>query len=428
MANKLLIVEDSKLVAKVVLHVAKQELDLEVILATSFAEARSLIDTHHSDIFAALVDLNLPDAPNGEVVDYSLEQKLPTIVLTGNVDESIRDTLLKKGIVDYVAKEGRYSYQYAVRIVKRLQLNQHIKVLVVEDSSSMRNYICRLLKAQQFQVLEAVDGIDAIKVLLANPDIRLLITDYQMPNMDGFELVKNIRHKYEKFDLVVIGLSAEGEGKLSAKFIKTGANDFLSKPFNPEEFYCRINHNLESLELVERIRDSVNRDYLSQLYSRRYFFEEGERLRQLAQEQSKPLALAVLSIDDFKEFNDKYGNLAGDTVIKKVAQILSKALFRFLVARAGGKEFYVLMSGLDNAKAMILIDKLRTIIASESFTIKGQSLSVTCSGGVSNTLGECLQDQIAVAGTYLLRAKEAGKNFVIAEDDEGDEFLEQGLY
>lgn len=428
MANKLLIVEDSKLVAKVVLHVAKQELDLEVLLATSFTEARKHVEEHRDDIFAALVDLNLPDAPNGEVVDYSLEQNIPTIVLTGNFNETLRENLLKKGIVDYVTKEGRYSYQYAVRLVKRLQLNQSIKVLVVEDSSSMRKYICRLLQAQQFIVLEAVDGIDAVKVLLANPDIRLLITDYQMPNMDGFELVKNIRHKYEKFDIIVIGLSAEGEGKLSAKFIKSGANDFLSKPFNPEEFYCRINHNIESLELVERIKDSVNRDYLTQLYSRRYFFEEGERIRQLAEEQSKPCALAVLSLDDFKKLNDEHGNLAGDIVLKKVAEILSKALFRFLVARAGGKEFYVLLSGLDNQKAMILIDKLRAIIASETFLIKGETVSVTCSGGISNELGECLQDQIAIAGTYLQRAKEAGKNFVIAEDDEGDEFLEQGIY
>ena len=428
MANKLLIVEDSKLVAKVVVHVAKQELDLEVLLATSFAEARKLVEAHRDDLFAALVDLNLPDAPSGEVVDYSLEQKIPTIVLTGNFDENLRDSLLKKGVVDYVTKEGRYSYQYAVGLVKRLQLNQSLKVLVVEDSNSMRKYICRLLDAQKFTVLEAVDGIDAIKVLLANPDIRLLITDYNMPNMDGFELVKNIRHKYEKFDLIIIGLSAEGEGRLSAKLIKSGANDFLSKPFNPEEFYCRINHNMESLELVERIKDSVNRDYLTQLYSRRYFFEEGELIRQQAVKQSKPLALAVLSLDDFKVLNDEHGNLAGDTVLKKVSEILAKALFRFLVARAGGKEFYVLMSGLDNQKAMILIDKIRTIIASETFLIKDQTVSVTCSGGVSNKLGECLQDQIAVAGTYLQRAKEAGKNFIIAEDDEGDEFLEQGIY
>ena len=428
MSNKLLVVEDSKLVAKVLLHVAKQELDLEIVLATSFADARALIEEHQHDLFAALVDLNLPDAPSGEVVDYVLEKKIPTIVLTGNLDESVRETLLKKGIVDYVTKEGRYSYQYAIRIVMRLQLNQHIKVLVVEDSSSMRNYICRLLRAQKFNVLEAVDGIDAIKVILANPDIRLLITDYQMPNMDGFELVKNIRHKYEKFDLIVIGLSAEGEGRLSAKLIKSGANDFLSKPFNPEEFYCRINHNIESLELVERIKDAVNRDYLTQLYSRRYFFEEGDRIRRIAVEQSKPLALAILNIDDFKSLNDEYGNLAGDLVLKKIAEVLSKALFRFLVARAGGKEFYVLMSGLDNQKAMILVDKIRTIISSETFELNGESFFVTCSGGISNELGDCLQDQIAIAGTYLHRAKEAGKNIIIAEDDEGDEFLEQGIY
>ena len=74
--------------------------------------------------------------------------------------------------------------------------------------------------------------------MLANPDIKILITDYNMPRMDGFELVKTIRGKYEKTDLVIIGLSSDEDGSLSARFIKNGANDFLRKPFNHEEFFC----------------------------------------------------------------------------------------------------------------------------------------------------------------------------------------------
>ena len=426
MVEKLLIVEDSPMVGKVVMHLAKQELDLELHWVKTFAEAKAAIDQHGHSIFAALVDLNLPDAPNGEVVDFTLKQKIPTIVLTGNFNEQTREGLLKKGIVDYVNKEGRYSYQYAVRMVARLQRNQDIKVMVVEDSSSTRKYIARLLKAYQFQVLEAVDGRDAVKVLLGNPDVRLLITDYNMPNMDGFELVKNLRHKYEKFDLVIIGLSAEGEGGLSAKFIKTGANDFLSKPFNPEEFHCRINHNIESLELVEQIKDSSNRDFLTNLYSRRFFFQEGDQLRQAATDDGKPMALAILNLDDFKALNETYGNLRADFVLKEVAAILNKSLFRFLVARASGKEFYIYMKGLSNEKAVVLMDKVRAIIAKETFVYGEDHLHVTCSIGVSNTLGECLQDQIKHAEKYLIRAKEAGKNFVIGEDD--DEFEEDDGY
>ncbi len=408
------------MVAKILLHIARQELEFEVVLATTFAEAKARYVEYGDQFFAAIVDLNLPDATNGEVVDFTLTQKLPTIVLTGSFDDERREALLSKGIVDYVTKEGRYSYLYAVRLVNRLKANESIKVLVVEDSAVTRKYICGMLKRHQFKVFEAIDGIDAIKVLLGNPDIKLLITDYNMPKMDGFELVKNLRCKYEKFDLIIIGLSAEGEGRLSAKFIKTGANDFLSKPFNPEEFYCRINHNIESVELVDKIRDVANRDYFTSLYGRRYFFQRGEELWEAAKANHAPIAMAVINMDDFKEVNERHGNVVADNILKAVAKILDKALFRFLLARASGKEFYVLLPGLDNAKAVVLIDKVRAIIAREDFMTNDGAAFVTCSAGVINTMGERLLDQITAAELLMRRAKQAGKNIVLGEDEDED--------
>jgi diguanylate cyclase (GGDEF)-like protein len=418
--QKVLIVEDSAIVAKILLHIARQELEFEVVLATTYAEAQKKFVEHAEDIFVAIVDLNLPDAPDGEVVDFTLEKKIPTIVLTGSFDEEKRESLLKKGIVDYVTKEGRYSYQYALRLVNRLKANQNIKVLVVEDSAVTRNFICTMLKVHQYKVFEAVDGVDAIKVILGNPDIQLLITDYNMPNMDGFELVKNLRCKYERFDLIIIGLSAEGHGSLSAKFIKTGANDFLTKPFNQEEFYCRINHNIESLELVTQIRDVANRDYFTNLYSRRYFFQRGEELWETANSENSQLALAVINLDDFKALNDTHGNIFADHVLKSIAEIINKALFRFFVARSSGTEFYVLMPGLDNAKALMLIDKVRSIIAREDFAAEAVNVYITCSAGVSNQLGARFQDQIREAELLMNRAKQAGKNIAFGEDDDMD--------
>ena len=418
MKNKILIVEDSQLVAKVLLHIARQELDFEIKLATSFAEAKKIYEEISEEIFAALVDLNLPDAKEGEFVDYMLERKVPTIVLTGNVQPKIRETLLKKGIVDYVNKEGRYSYQYAVRMINRIKKNESIKVLVVEDSKVMRKQIVRLLNTHHFQVYEAEDGVEAIKVFLENSDIRILITDYNMPRMDGFELVKNLRHKYERFNLAILGLSAEGQGSLSAKFIKSGANDFLTKPFNPEEFYCRINQSLESIEFIEFIRDAAKRDYLTNVYSRRHFFEKGEELWRDANHNSSPLAVAIINIDNFKDVNEKYGHANSDEILKKAAQLLEASLGRFILARSSGKEFYALLPGLDNVKAVMLLDKVRSLLAKELFSVLDESTNLTCSIGVSNFMGERLQDQISDAEEYMIRAKQAGKNIVLGEDEQ----------
>ena len=107
--KKILVVEDSPIVTKIIRHVINTEPSIEAHYAASFTEARALVESLGDELFAALVDLNLPDAPDGEVVDYTLEKNLPTIVLTGSFDEARREKLLSKGIVDYVGKEGRYA-------------------------------------------------------------------------------------------------------------------------------------------------------------------------------------------------------------------------------------------------------------------------------------------------------------------------------
>ncbi|NIB41840.1 response regulator [Pseudomaricurvus alkylphenolicus] len=416
--KKVLVVEDSHIVTKVLRHVIKTDPGIEAVYAASFAEARERYQQHGETLFAALVDLNLPDAPDGEVVDYTLSKNLPTIVLTGSFDEERREKLLSKGIVDYVSKEGRFSYSYAINLVNRLYKNQDIKVLVVDDSETSRNLICDMLERHKYQALAAVDGVDAVRVLLKNPDVKLLITDYQMPNMDGFELVQNIRVKYEKSDLVIIGLSAEGQGSLSAKFIKNGANDFLPKPFNHEEFYCRVMHNVESLELIEQIRDSINRDNLTGLFNRRYFFDRGEELYRHARESGSPLAAVVLDVDYFKQINDRYGHEVGDAALQQFATLLDDTLGRFVLARASGQEFFVLLPGLNNEQAISVIDKVRTISTATPIQAGDHRFSLTFSAGVTNQLCDDLDAQLNLANTYLLRAKDAGRELVIGDEEE----------
>ena len=415
---KILVVEDSPIVTKIVRHVVNADSNVEAIYAASFAEARRLLDEQQGTLFAALVDLNLPDAPSGEVVSHTLSLGLPTIVLTGSFDDEKRALLIRKGVVDYVTKEGRYSYQYAVNLIKRLWKNQQVKVLVVDDSEVSRRHLRDLLERHKYQVLDAANGIEAIRILLAEPDIKLLITDYNMPGMDGFELVQNIRVKYEKSDLVIIGLSAESSSSLSAKFIKNGANDFLQKPFNQEEFYCRVMHNVESLELIEQIRDAVNRDMMTGAYNRRYFLQRAAEMYQLAQQRQTPLALAVVTVDHFADIGQRLGHDGADALLKGVAQVLQSALNRFLLARSDNAEFLLALPGLDNEKALSLLEKLRVIISSSCIDVCGEEVYASISGGVTNGLGASLDDMINGARAYCQRATDAGNNMVIGDDEE----------
>lgn len=412
--KSILVVEDSAMVMKVIKHVLSQSPFIRVDYATNFAEAKALVEQNDT-YFAALVDLSLPDAPNGEVVDYVLSQSVPTIVLTASFDDKKREALLKKGIVDYVTKEGKYSYERALSTLHRLINNERIKVLVVDDSNAQRKLLFNLLKLHLFDVIEAKDGVDAIRVILDNPDIRLLITDFNMPRMDGCELVKNLRIKYEKSDLIIIGLSSESEGSLSARFIKYGANDFLRKPFNHEEFFCRINHNVEFLELIEKIRDAGNRDELTGVYNRKYFFRRGAEIHQSASQAEQTLSLAVVEIDDIADVYRRYGIETVDQVMYQLGQRFAEAFQRFFLCRGDEDKFFIVFPGLDNDKTVAYIDRVRQLVASEKICTEEADLPVSFTAGVSSMAVESIDALLDQAEQCLERAKDTGGDIVIGD-------------
>ena len=412
----IVVVEDSPMVMKVIKHVLSGATFFNPFYAMSFKDAKQIIDEKGEELFAALVDLNLPDAPNGEVVDYALSAKIPTIVLTGSFDEQRREALLEKGIVDYVIKEGRYSYSYAVGLLNRLVKNQQKKVLVVDDSATARRVVKNLLQLHLFEVIEASDGMQAIKAVVENPDICMMITDFNMPRMDGCELVKHIRSKYEKADLAIIGISSEGEGTLSARFIKNGANDFLKKPFNHEEFFCRVSHNLELLELIASIRDASYRDELTGIYNRKYFFSEAASYFSGSVNGQTIVTAAIIDLDGFTQINELFGSDIGDTILGGVAKLLDNAFQKFMLARASGDTFYVLMPGLSNAKAVEFIGQVRQIVCSQVFDCNGEHTSVSFSAGVSSVQSESVDTLLHHCLVSLKRAKEAGGDLVFGDD------------
>ncbi|MDX2367630.1 MAG: diguanylate cyclase [Colwellia sp.] len=142
--------------------------------------------------------------------------------------------------------------------------------------------------------------------------------------MDGIALTNEIRKKYSRELLAVIGISGASDGLHSARFIKNGADDFLRKPFCPEEFYCRITQNIESLNNIAQIQHAANTDYLTELFNRRAFFSNAEQRIVEYTMRNIHYCLAVLDIDYFKKVNDNYGHNAGDQVLKVLALYMRK--------------------------------------------------------------------------------------------------------
>jgi diguanylate cyclase (GGDEF)-like protein len=412
MMYKVLVVEDSLTVRKIVNKLIEDNPHFTCVLCESLAEAKEALEKDQ-DFLAAIVDLNLPDAPNGESVELSLSYNVPTVVLTGNFDEFTRAQLLDQGVLDYITKESRYSYIQVSKLIDRLRKNVDTKVLVVEDSKTSRSYICSLLKKFRFQVLESGDGLEALKALEQHKDIKMVISDHRMPNMDGYELVKAIRRERRLQDLIFIGLSATGDSVLTSKFIKSGANDFLSKPFYHEEFYCRIMQNLESQEMIQTIRDSANLDALTKVYNRRYLYEYGEEIFSLGQPKAHVTA-SMIDMDNFKKVNDTLGHKTGDVLLQEFAALLSEHFPEDLIVRYGGEEFSV-VSIRPPKTYLAALSGFMDAVRTTKFT--QHKFNMTCSIGVCAEKHTCLETQLEVADARLYHAKHAGKNQIITRDE-----------
>lgn len=271
MKERILVVEDNKGLAKLIARKMEKEIDVEVVLAHTMADAKSAIE-QNNNFFLALLELNLPDAPDGQIVDFILDQNILSIVLTGNMDEDTKKIFMHKDIVDYLIKDNLNSVAYIIHAIDRLSKNRKTKVMVVDDSTPIRNEIRRILTYQQFEVFAAANGKEALEHLEENPDIKLVLTDYNMPEMDGFKLMKHIRDSYDKTQIAVLVLTANLEDGIGAKFLKNGANDYIRKPFSKEELICRVNNTIEAIENIDMMSRFANTDFLTGVYNRRYFF------------------------------------------------------------------------------------------------------------------------------------------------------------
>ncbi len=409
----ILVVEDSPMVLKVLKQFIAQHDDLKPQFAETLGQATELIARATTPFFACLADLGLPDAPNGEIVEFCLAKKIPTIVLTGSYNEENRKSLIARGVVDYVVKESRFAYEYAVKLLVRLTKNEETHVLITDDSVTARAHLRKLLKTHLFNVSEAKDGKEAITMLEKNPDIKLLITDFNMPNMDGIELTKYVRRKMGNDQLIIIALSSESDRYLSARFIKNGASDFLKKPFIHEEFYCRIMHNLEERELLEKVQDYADRDHLTELYNRRYFNKKAEEMITENQKIGTVMSLCLMGIDNFNELNDNLGHDCGDHLLIEFSKSLSKNIGMFISSRYGGGEFAILMPKLTAEKAARLADDFRDFISTQPIAYKNNKIDITLSAGVCEIENGDFSAALTSSYQCLRKAKKQGHNCVV---------------
>lgn len=414
----ILIVEDSRFFQKAVRARLENSFNANVFTAETLAEARAIISEKKNKLDFALTDLILPDSTEGEALEYALKYNIPCIVFSSVYSEDLRNRINSKPIVDYLVKDSPSCMESLSNLLDELTTNMTIKALVVDDSKTCRTRMASLLRRRLFQVKEATNADDACKILEDDPEIRLLITDYHMPGLNGADMVKKIRQTHDAHKLAIIGLSSSATSELSAKFVKYGANDFLSKDFCEEEFFCRVQQNIRMISLMDRLKTSAVTDFLTGINNRAYFFEAGNQLVASKNRGQIHLSVAMLDLDHFKRVNDGYGHDAGDKVLKAVSSILKETARKTdIVARLGGEEFGVILVNDKAADCAPFFERLRQKIENCIVDIGEHEIKVTCSIGVTKKNAQTLERLVSIADEALYVAKDSGRNQVVYIND-----------
>lgn len=299
-------------------------------------------------------------------------------------------------------------------------------ILIIDDSDTIREQITRTLREVALfdRIHQAGDGIEALKILLAQP-VDLILCDLEMPRVDGIKLLGMISGREELRDIPVIMLTGREDRELKIKLLGQGASDYITKPFDAGELVARVKVHLKIKTLQDELKRSnemltqlSNTDPLTGLYNRRYMLEMLEKEVKRGDRKRTPISLIMLDIDHFKKVNDLYGHQNGDLVLTKVAELAATGLRIYdFTARYGGEEFVISLPETCHSDALMIAERIRSRIELHSFSGPLSKLKATASMGVATYPSETItsiDDLFRKADEALYRAKAAGRNRVVS--------------
>ncbi len=232
------------------------------------------------------------------------------------------------------------------------------RVLVVDDDAVFRGMMRGFVESLGYSCTET-DSCHAALDLLEEIHFPIVISEIIMHKMDGFELLHIIKKRYTHVDVLMIG---GDQGKYAPmKILQAGASDILPKPFNLEQLSVQLYKIEREKALKNRLYLSAITDELTGLYNRRYFYQKLDREIERANEQGHPISIIMLDVDGFKKFNDRYGHLKGDALLKTVGRVLQSSIRENLdcAFRYGGDEFVMILPDADQETALSIGNRMR---------------------------------------------------------------------
>lgn len=290
-----------------------------------------------------------------------------------------------------------------------------IVVLVVDDDDLVRTTMSVLVSSLGYMCLVAEDGVEATEVL-ASTQCDLVITDIMMPRMDGLELLEYVKTHHRDVDVIVS--TGHSEQATYADVIRAGALDYIKKPIDQGELEAKMARAVRERYYVKKLEELTITDSLTSLLNRRAFDDIFRREMERASRQGRDMFLAILDIDNFKQYNDQYGHLEGDKVLIALGRIMEECTrhhvdFNF---RLGGDEFAILLLETNADQATEIVQRILLRFVEMRYGTTTLSIGVvSCRRDLSLSLED---DEIRLkrkADRAMYEAKERGKNTVICQ-------------
>jgi two-component system cell cycle response regulator len=301
-----------------------------------------------------------------------------------------------------------------------------MRILIADDSIVSRHLLDATLRKWGYQVVVACDGNEAWTILQSEDAPEMAILDWVMPGMTGPEVCRRVRANAKEKDIYtyILLLTSKSQREDLIEGMESGADDYLTKPFDQHELKVRLRPGTRIIELQreliaarEALRDQATRDFLTRIWNRSSILDILQRELARGGREKRPFGLVMADLDHFKTINDTYGHFAGDAVLREFVRRMASSMRPYdLIGRYGGEEFLIVLPGCDEACTARQAERLRAALAGQPMSFSEESRVITCSFGATSWTpgaGGTEEDLIRVADDALYRAKRQGRNRVV---------------
>jgi diguanylate cyclase (GGDEF)-like protein len=294
------------------------------------------------------------------------------------------------------------------------------RILIVDDEKMNLKVLADLLQ-NKYTLILAKNGAQALNLVATERPPDLILLDVVMPEMSGYEVLKQLKDNPSSNKIPVIFVTALDTPEEEEKGLRLGAVDYIIKPFSPPIVRMRVQNHLRFLRQYRLLEQLALLDGLTEIPNRRQFDDLFKREYARAQRSNTALTIAMVDVDFFKQYNDFYGHAMGDTVLQKIARTLQQSLKRPAdsVARYGGEEFVMVLPETDAISASAVAERARRAVVELNIDHQKSSVAnyVTVSIGVATSFPgptTSQEDIMQQADRNLYRAKFNGRDQVVA--------------